>query len=53
MEVTFEDVAIFLTRREWESLVDAQRELYKTVMLENYGHLGHGFESRHCHLSAG
>uniref|UniRef100_A0A6I8NG11 KRAB domain-containing protein n=1 Tax=Ornithorhynchus anatinus TaxID=9258 RepID=A0A6I8NG11_ORNAN len=37
--VTFEDVAIFLTRWEWKSLTDAQRELYKSVMSENYEHL--------------
>ncbi|PKU31318.1 hypothetical protein llap_18379 [Limosa lapponica baueri] len=34
--VTFEDVAIYLSRAEWEALEEEQRELYRSVMLDNY-----------------
>ncbi|KAM9303061.1 uncharacterized protein RDI95_001560 [Morus bassanus] len=34
--VTFEDVAVYLSRAEWDTLAEQQRELYRHVMLDNY-----------------
>ncbi|NXK51543.1 ZN316 protein, partial [Chauna torquata] len=34
--VTFEDVAVYLSRTEWDMVAEEQRELYRSVMLDNY-----------------
>ncbi|XP_053913882.1 uncharacterized protein LOC104061115 [Cuculus canorus] len=34
--VTFEDVAVYLSRSEWETVAEEQRQLYCSVMLDNY-----------------
>ncbi|KFV66522.1 Zinc finger protein 805, partial [Dryobates pubescens] len=32
--VTFEDVAVYLSRAEWEAISEEQQELYRSVMLD-------------------
>ncbi|KAM9287865.1 uncharacterized protein FYN16_005141 [Cariama cristata] len=34
--VTFEDIAVYLSRAEWDIIAAGQRELYHSVMLDNY-----------------
>ena len=37
--MTFKDVSVDFTQEEWGQLAPAHRNLYREVMLENYGNL--------------
>ena len=55
MPVTFEDVALYLSREEWGRLDHTQQSFYREVLQTRSGlSLGKGWEIRagpvHCHL---
>ncbi|XP_033925907.1 uncharacterized protein [Melopsittacus undulatus] len=35
--LTFEDIAVYMSRTEWDAITAGQRELYCSVMMDNYG----------------
>lgn len=50
--VTFQDIAVDFTEKEWPLLDSSQRKLYRDVMLESYSHLTSLGETHHFLLYA-